>query len=83
MDVVLPISERGAEPMPAVYRKETCLRSVHRSLQMDQLRMISWMGEVKVRKLDWEELLAWNIDQRAFLNVNTPEEFSAAEGLDD
>lgn len=83
MDVVLPISERGAEPLHAVYRKDTCVLSVYRSIQMDQLRMTSWMGEVKVRKLESQELSVWNIDQKAFLNVNTPEEFTAAESLED
>lgn len=82
MDVVLPVSSSGPEPLHAVYRPAACLKPVERALSAGQMRMISWMGEVKVRKINSEELLDWDIDERAFLNVNTPEEIAAAEALE-
>ena len=79
VDVVIPESPEGLEPMHAVYRRATCLPAIEAAMDAGKLRVISWFPEVRVRRLTAEELHRYNPDGLAFWNVNTPEEFSLAE----
>lgn len=81
-DVVLPRSNDGLEPLHAVYRKDVCLPAIRMALNEDRLRMISWMGDVKVREMGIEELVVIDPGLRSFMNVNTPDEFKRAEQLE-
>ncbi len=82
-DVVIPRSEFGYEPLHAVYRREICLGPVRAALDAGNLRMVSWFSDVKVRVMELDELRLYDPDLRAFLNVNTPEEFVRAEAMAD
>jgi molybdopterin-guanine dinucleotide biosynthesis protein A len=81
-DVVIPRSEDGLEPLHAVYRKDNCLPAIRRALDENRLRMVSWLGDVKVREMGPAELSLIDPEQRAFMNINTPEEFMRAEQLE-
>jgi len=81
-DVVIPHSEEGLEPLHALYRKESCLPAIRRALDENRLRMVSWLGDVKVREMSLAEIIRIDPDQRAFMNVNTPDEFRRAEYLE-
>jgi len=78
-DLVIPLTEQGYEPFHTVYRRETCLPAVTGALDGGLKRMISWYPQVKVRELKIDELQRFDPDGRAFLNVNTPDEFREAE----
>lgn len=83
-DIVIPRSGEsaaslGLEPLHAVYRKETCLPAVLAALEAGERKMISWLPQVKVRVMEADEVRQYDPQVRAFLNVNTPEEFSQAE----
>jgi molybdopterin-guanine dinucleotide biosynthesis protein A len=81
VDVVIPAHAEGLEPLHAVYRKETCLPVVLQALQAGERRMISWLPEVRVRKVGEDELRQFEPQMLMFLNVNTPDEFRRAEEL--
>ena len=81
LDVVIPRSAEGLEPQHAVYRKKSCLPKVEKALKTDQMRMISWFEEVKVREIGQSEIARFDPYGTAFINVNTPEEFRLAEDL--
>jgi molybdopterin-guanine dinucleotide biosynthesis protein A len=81
VDVVLPATEQGMEPLHAVYRRDTCLPAVEAALQHGQRRMIAWFEHVKVRVLSEDEIAPFDPGRRAFMNVNTPEELLEAENL--
>lgn len=81
VDVVIPKSEEGYEPVHAVYRRETCLPAIESAIAADQWRVISWFPQVKVRVLTPEEIKQYDPAGLAFWNVNTPEEFSTAEQI--
>jgi len=81
VDLVIPLTEQGYEPFHAVYRRETCLPAVSSALKTGKKRMISWFDQVRVREISQAELLRYDPLSRAFLNVNTPEEFQAAEQM--
>ena len=55
MDVVIPKSEEGYEPLHAVYRRETCLPAIESAIDADQWRLISWFPQVKVYTLTPDE----------------------------
>jgi molybdopterin-guanine dinucleotide biosynthesis protein A len=80
-DVVIAETAHGLEPLHAVYRREACLGPIEDALDSGQWRMISWFSQVRVRKLDANELSRYDPDGLAFRNVNTPEEFAEAERL--
>jgi molybdopterin-guanine dinucleotide biosynthesis protein A len=79
VDVVIPNSGDGLEPLHAVYRRETCLPAIESAMDADQWRLISWFPQVKVRILQPEEIRLYDSQELAFWNLNTPEEFAEAE----
>jgi molybdopterin-guanine dinucleotide biosynthesis protein A len=81
VDLVIPKTEQGYEPFHAVYRRETCLPAVSEALRSGKKRMISWYDQVRVRELTQTELRLFDPHGRAFLNVNTPDEFQDAEQM--
>jgi molybdopterin-guanine dinucleotide biosynthesis protein A len=81
MDVVIPKSIAGLEPMHAIYRRSTCLPSVLTAIQADQLKITDWLSSVRVRELGLEEAAEVEPAGLVFLNVNSPIEFFGAEIL--
>jgi molybdopterin-guanine dinucleotide biosynthesis protein A len=80
-DAVIPRSEAGTEPFHAVYRRETCLPHVRAALENGKRRVDAWFPQVLIRYLEPAEIIAYDPDQRAFLNINTAEELMEAEGI--
>jgi len=79
VDVVIPESAEGLEPLHAVYRRATCLPAVEAALDAGQWKVIAWFPQVKVRVLSRTECAPWDEGGLAFWNVNTPAEFAEAE----
>jgi len=80
-DAVIPRSEAGTEPFHAVYRRDTCLPQVHTALEAGKQRVDAWFSDVHIRYLEFEEMLPYDPDQLAFMNINTPEELQEAEKI--
>ena len=81
VDVVIPKSDEGYEPIHAVYRRATCLPAIEAAIAADQWKVIAWFPQVKVRVLTPDEIKQHDPSGLAFWNVNTPEEFSKAEEI--
>jgi molybdopterin-guanine dinucleotide biosynthesis protein A len=81
VDVVIPLTEKGYEPLHAVYRRETCLPAVRAALEAGERRLISWFPSVKVIQIDKHDLIKFDPARIAFWNVNTPEDLHKAEEL--
>jgi molybdopterin-guanine dinucleotide biosynthesis protein A len=81
VDVVIPRSDQGYEPLHAIYRRQTCLPAVEASIEADQWKVIAWFPDVKVRAFTPDEIRLHDPSGLAFWNVNTPEEFAKAESL--
>jgi molybdopterin-guanine dinucleotide biosynthesis protein A len=79
-DVVVPRVEGYPEGLHALYHKN-CLVPIHRQLELNQLKVISFYGGVRVRYLDEPEYAPFDPKNLSFQNVNTPEEVSWAENL--
>jgi molybdenum cofactor guanylyltransferase len=78
-DVVVPATAHGYEPLFAVYSKR-CLEPIRVLLDRGDFCAYGYYPEVRVRYVRHEELAHLDGDGRAFLNVNTPEEFAKAGG---
>ena len=81
VDVVIPQSEQGFEPLHAVYRKETCLPAIEAAIATEQWKMIAWFPQVKVNSITPDTVTGFDPLGLAFLNLNTPEELAEAEQL--
>jgi molybdopterin-guanine dinucleotide biosynthesis protein A len=81
VDVVIPRSDQGYEPLHAIYRRQTCLPAVEASIEADQWKVIAWFPDVKVRAFTPDEIRLHDPSGMAFWNVNTPEDFAKAESL--
>jgi molybdopterin-guanine dinucleotide biosynthesis protein A len=81
MDVVVPRSREGLEPLHAVYRRATCLPIIKAAIGNDQLKVIDWFTSVRVREINSDEVAAVDPSGLTFWNVNTPQEFMEAEIL--
>lgn len=79
LDVVIPESTGGLEPLHAVYRKTTCLPAIQEAIAADAWKVVSWLPKVHVRVLSRDECQPMTEDGLAFWNLNTPEEFAEGE----
>jgi molybdopterin-guanine dinucleotide biosynthesis protein A len=81
VDVVIPKSTEGYEPLHAIYRRGACLPAIESAIDADQWKVIAWFPQVRVRILTGEEIDHYDPSGLAFWNVNSPEEFSKAEKI--
>ncbi len=81
-DVVVPESggRRGIEPLFAAYGVG-CLPAIELALEEGDRRMIGFHDHVVVRRVPLEAVESICDPERAFMNVNTPEERDRAERL--
>ncbi|HEX8959687.1 MAG TPA: molybdenum cofactor guanylyltransferase, partial [Solirubrobacterales bacterium] len=80
-DVLLPrLADGQAEPLHAVYAK-ACLEPIRRQLESGRRRIISFLGDVRVRYVEEAELRRLDPELRSFFNVNTPADLAALSRL--
>jgi molybdopterin-guanine dinucleotide biosynthesis protein A len=79
-DLVIPRSERGYEPLCAVYSR-ACLRSIHERLARGELEASRLPDGVRVVEVGPEALAAYDPDGLLFVNVNTPHDYERAKAL--
>jgi molybdopterin-guanine dinucleotide biosynthesis protein A len=78
VDVVIPRHHGEYEPLHAVYT-EACLEPIRRCA-MRQGRNTGFLGEVRVRVVEFEEIRRFDPDLRSFANVNTPGDYTRLRG---
>lgn len=81
-DAALPESRgrRGVEPLFAAYRV-SCLPAIEAALEAGDRRMVGFHREVHVHRVPLQEVRSLCDPERAFLNVNRPEERDRAEAM--
>lgn len=80
-DAVVPLVEDRPEALHAVYRVAPCLQAARAALAAGELKMMAWLDRVHAHFLSADEVAGLDPDGLAFMNVNTVEEFRAAEAL--
>jgi len=78
-DAVVARTAYGYEPFFALYAK-SCLGPIKTQLNSGDCCAYTYYPQVRVRFVADDELAQFNRDGRAFLNVNTPEEFAKIGG---
>ena len=78
-DAVVPTTPHGYEPLFAVYSK-TCLEPIRTLLESGDYCAYAYFSQIRVRYVPLEELAHLDGDGRAFVNVNTPEDFAKIGG---
>jgi molybdopterin-guanine dinucleotide biosynthesis protein A len=79
-DVIVPRVEGYPEGLHALYSKQ-CLEPIRKRLDADELKVISFYDDVRVRYIDEDEYKQFNEKGLAFYNVNTPDELKEARKL--
>ena len=77
-DVVVPDVLGELQTLHAIYSK-ACLQPIEHRLATNRLRIVSFFPDVRVRTVTASELQPYDPELLAFQNLNTPEEFQAAE----
>lgn len=72
--------KKSLHPLHAVYRK-TCLEPMRAAIVRNDLRMISFHGDVIVRIAEQAELKPFDPEFLSFWNVNTPQELQRAKAF--
>ena len=81
LDVCVPREERGIEPLCAVWRREACAPVARELLDQDRQRIRCLINRVQAGYMDEPQIVEVAGSTLCFENVNTPEEFAAAELL--
>ena len=81
-DVVVPQSKRGIEPLHAFYSKN-CLEPIKRELSSNNLRIISFFSDVKVKIVELDSLTSSISFQDSIRNLNTREDYENVKNLKD
>lgn len=81
LDVCVPRGERGIEPLCAVWRRQACAPVARELLDQDRQRIRCLIDQVHAGYLDEPQIVEVAGSTLCFENVNTPEEFAAAELL--
>jgi len=77
-DVIIPDVLDELQTLHAIYSK-ACLQPIERRLAAHRLRIVGFFPDVRVRTVTASELQPYDPELLAFQNLNTPEEFQAAE----
>lgn len=80
-DVVMPVTDGQMDPMHAVYRRATCLDAIGQALDRGDKRMISYLGDVRVREVTADRLRLHDPNLYSFFNINTIEDLAQARHL--
>lgn len=80
-DVVVPLWNDRHQTMHAVYHRDRCLAAVEEALERGDKRMISFYPALNIRTVTPAEVRRFDPAGRTFMNINTPQELTAAETL--
>ena len=79
-DAIIPRTPEGLECLHAVYAR-TCLDPIKKQLDRRDLRMRTFLRQMRVRYCDNDELKPFDSTLLSFTNINTAEDFKEAERL--
>ena len=80
IDVVIPETETGIEPLCAVYSKK-CLVPAERNLRRKNFQIRRMFKKLRVRTVSQKVLTACDPERISFFNINTPEDLDKARQI--
>lgn len=76
-DIVVPDTEKGFQPLHAVYSRK-CLNRIKSLILEDRLKVTGFYKSFRVLPISREEIARFDPEGRTFFNVNTPEDLKSA-----
>ena len=80
IDIVMPETAAGFEPLCAAYSKR-CLDSAQHHLKQKKLKIIKTFRKRRIKTISEKVLCEIDPDLRSFFNINTPEDLKRAEEM--
>ncbi len=80
-DVVIPDVGGQLQPMHAIYRRGPCRTAIAAGLARGDRRMISFLDDVRVRRVPEVELRQIDPELRSCFNINTPDDLAEARRI--
>lgn len=80
-DVVVPVSDKGPEPLLALYRVPACKGPAHEVLSTGRRRLVALFPHVKVAEVPVEALRSADPELLSLLNINTPADLAEARDV--
>ena len=80
IDVVLPRTVNGVEPLCAVYSRR-CLQTVQNSLERNNLKISNLFSKLKVKEIPEAVLRKTDPGLVSFFNINTPDDLEKANRM--
>jgi molybdopterin-guanine dinucleotide biosynthesis protein A len=77
-DAVVPMNERGPEPLCAMYRK-SCEPAIRGALEQGTRKVTEGLARVRVEYLELSEWKCFDSDGLLFKNMNTPADYEEAK----
>ena len=80
IDIVIPETSAGFEPLCAVYSKR-CLSAAQHHLEQEKLKVIKAFRKSRIKTISEKILREIDPDLRSFFNINKPEDLKTAEKM--
>lgn len=79
-DVVIPVTNKGNQPLCAIYSKR-CIKPIERQLKNEDPKILNFFPRVNVKEIPESGLRSADPHLISFFNINTPEDFAASEKM--
>lgn len=80
LDIVIPKTNNGVEPLMAVYSKR-CLKPIEENLMRQRYQIQRFFSQVRVQTIEEDQLRCHDPDLVSLFNVNSAKELARAEAL--
>jgi molybdopterin-guanine dinucleotide biosynthesis protein A len=80
IDIVMPETSAGLEPLCAAYSKR-CLNSAQHHLEQEKLKIIKAFRKNRIKTISEKVICEIDPDLRSFFNINTAEDLKRAEEM--
>jgi molybdopterin-guanine dinucleotide biosynthesis protein A len=80
IDIVIPETAAGFEPLCAAYSKR-CLQPAQHHLEQEKLKIIKTFRKSRIKTISEKVLRKIDPDLHSFFNINTPEDLKRAEEM--
>ena len=83
-DAVVPVQDdKRVQPLCALYRADACLLQIERLIATGERRPRALLPQVRTHRVAFEELSDLEGANLFFRNINTPEDYRAAQALEE
>ena len=80
IDIVMPATSAGFEPLCAAYSKR-CLQPAQHHLEQEKLKIIKTFRKSRIKTISEKVLRKIDPDLQSFFNINTPDDLKRAEEM--